>query len=215
MPGVVIRTRLLAVDLAGKRSAAVDRTVSQAIATSVPWIKQLHEFVDKCCSGRFLSSLLFLSKPGTLTRSCQKFLIALGTTCESHIILLYHVYVRMYTLYNFSCICAFHTFSWALERYLQQVRTSPLIYKHPSLETPCSQVALRRKSTGIAMSTWSLEWISRAEDEKQRDRELPTILILQWCNISQHVVNKISEVADSILAAASAYAICAIVIHWS
>lgn len=33
--GVVIRTRLLAVDLAGKRSAAVDRTVSQAIATSV------------------------------------------------------------------------------------------------------------------------------------------------------------------------------------
>lgn len=46
MPGVVIRTRLLAVDLAGKRSAAVDRTVSQAIATSVPWMKQLQEFVD-------------------------------------------------------------------------------------------------------------------------------------------------------------------------
>eukprot|EP00435_Cladocopium_sp_Y103_P033862 s644_g8.t1 len=33
--GIGIRSRLLAVDLAGKRSAAVDRTVSQAIATSV------------------------------------------------------------------------------------------------------------------------------------------------------------------------------------
>ena len=35
--GVGIRSRLLAVDLAGKRSAAVDRTVSQAIATSATW----------------------------------------------------------------------------------------------------------------------------------------------------------------------------------
>ena len=35
LTGIGIRSRLLAVDLAAKRSAAVDRAVSQAIATSV------------------------------------------------------------------------------------------------------------------------------------------------------------------------------------
>lgn len=41
LAGIGIRSRLLAVDLAAKRSAAVDRTVSQAIATSVARQEQM------------------------------------------------------------------------------------------------------------------------------------------------------------------------------
>ena len=120
--------------------------------------RSLDETVARICRQSLLRTVLvfytfFLSKTWG-TKSCKGFL-----HLQPRLITYYYTHitctVRMYL--SFKCICAFHTFSWALESYLQQVRTSWPIHKHPSLETPCSQVALRRKSTGIAMSTWLLE----------------------------------------------------------